>query len=185
MHAVTYRVQLLRDSGYRQTEGISYTDMEWTYLPLFAVQSLIYLDYVVYQYLVGREGQTMDSAVLLRSVWQHEYLARRIIGHVDNLAAEYKKGFSYVTTERQIEYLVNLVFKTCLIKQNDAQFNNEKLIEFDQFVLQHRPDLYNALGKEIVKPFFPLRYVRYWRKHGKRFPIDGLRESFRKLRYKS
>jgi len=185
MHAVTYKVQMLRGIGYRQTEGISYTDTEWTYIPLFAVKSVVYLDCVVYQYLVGREGQTMDSAVLLKSVWQHEHLAKRLIEHVEALPEESRRGFSYVTTERQIEYLVNLVFKTCLIKQNDAQFNNEKLTEFDHFVLQHRPKLYRALGKEKVKPFFPLRYVRYWRKHGKRFPIDVLREAFRKLRYKS
>ncbi len=185
MHAVTYKVNMLREIGYHQTEGISYTDTEWTYIPLYAVKSVVYLDYIVYQYLVGREGQTMDSTVLLKSVWHHEHLARRIIEHVSGLPKEYKKGFSYVTTERQIEFLVNLVYKTCLIKQNDEQFDNKKLEGFDQFLLEHRPDLYKSSGKEKAKPFFPLRYVKYWRKHGKRFPIDGLRETFRKLRYRS
>ena len=185
MHAVTYKVQLLKDIGYSQTEGISYTDTEWAYIPLYAVKSVVYLDCIVYQYLVGREGQTMDSAVLIKSVWQHEHLARRIIEHVEGLPEEFKKGFSYVTTERQVSYLVNLVYKTCLIKQNRNQFDNNKLVQFDQFLLGHRPDLYRALGREKVKPFFPLRYVSYWRKHGKRFPVDGLRETFRRLRYNS
>lgn len=185
MHAVTYRMQMLKDIEYRQTEGISYTDIEWTYIPLYAVKSVVYLDCIVYQYLVGRDGQTMDSAVLIKSVWQHEHLARRIIKHVENLPEEDKKGFSYVTTERQISYLVNLVYRTCLIKQDSVQFDNNKLMSFDQFLLSHRPDLYISLGKEKVKPFFPLRYVGYWRRHGKRFPIDGLRKAFRKLRYDS
>lgn len=185
MHAVTYRVQMLKDIGYRQTEGISYTDTEWTYIPLYAVKSVVYLDCIVYQYLVGREGQTMDSTVLIKSVWQHEHLARRIIEHVENLPDESKRGFSFTTTERQISYLVNLVYKTCLIKQNRVQFDNNKLVAFDQFLHEHRPDLFKSLENEKVKPFFPLRYVSYWRRHGRRFPIDGLRDSFRRFRYRS
>ena len=34
MHALTYRTELLLKMGYRQLEGVSYTDTEWSLLPL-------------------------------------------------------------------------------------------------------------------------------------------------------
>ena len=36
MHALAYRTELLRTMGYRQTEGISYTDTEWACYPCSA-----------------------------------------------------------------------------------------------------------------------------------------------------
>lgn len=60
MHAFTYRVHMLRASGYRQTEGISYTDSEWTCYPVLMVKRLCYLPLPVYRYLTARPGQTME-----------------------------------------------------------------------------------------------------------------------------
>lgn len=70
MHALAYRTQLLRDTGYRQTEGISYTDTQWCTYPLFYAKTILFLDLSVYQYNLAREGQTMDPKVILRSLGQ-------------------------------------------------------------------------------------------------------------------
>ena len=183
MHAVTYNVQLLRSIGYYQTEGISYTDLEWTYLPLYAVKTVVYIDRIVYQYCVGREGQTMDSAVLVRSVWQHEPLARRFIEHAENLPVDKKNCFSYKTLERQIVYIVELVFRLCLVKQEASQFDNARLEAFDSYIKDHKPELYRSLASNRIKPYIPIHYVSYWRRHRRRFPVDFLRNAFRKLKY--
>ena len=60
MHMAAYRVEPLRASGYRQTEGISYTDSEWACYPVLMVKRLCYLPLPVYSYLVGRAGQTTE-----------------------------------------------------------------------------------------------------------------------------
>ncbi len=57
LHAVAYRTEILRRIGYRQTEGISYTDQEWIFWPLIAVEKIYYLPVNVYSYLLGRYGQ--------------------------------------------------------------------------------------------------------------------------------
>ena len=44
MHALTYRTALLRDFGYRQTEGISYTDTEWACYPVFYAKDIVFFD---------------------------------------------------------------------------------------------------------------------------------------------
>ena len=70
MHAVTYRTQMLRDIDYHQTEGISYTDQEWIFLPLNAAKRAFYVQVCLYHYLTGREGQTIDSKVYAKNVGQ-------------------------------------------------------------------------------------------------------------------
>lgn len=70
MHAVTYRTQMLRDINYHQTEGISYTDQEWIFLPLNAAKRAFYVQVCLYHYLTGREGQTIDSKVYAKNVGQ-------------------------------------------------------------------------------------------------------------------
>lgn len=68
MHSVCYRTGLLREMGYVQTEGISYTDQEWVFYPLFRVRSIAFVDIPLYRYNVAREGQTMSPAVQLRDI---------------------------------------------------------------------------------------------------------------------
>lgn len=182
MHAVTYRVEMLKAINYFQTEGISYTDTEWTYIPMHAVNTIAYFDYAVYQYLIGRDGQTMDTSVLVKSVWQHEHLARRLILHAESLIEDEKKGFGLMTLERQIKYVVDLVYKISLLKQDGSQFNNDKLVEFDSFLKEHKPDYYRLLAYKRIKPFFPVCYVRFWREHKRRFPVDFIRNVYRKLK---
>ena len=60
MHSITYRRRLLTDINYRQTEGISYSDNEWCFLPLGMSHTFYYLPLNIYQYVIGREGQTVS-----------------------------------------------------------------------------------------------------------------------------
>lgn len=59
MHAITYNRNLLVRMNYHQTEGISYTDQEWSTIPIVNVKCACYYNNCLYQYLLGREGQTM------------------------------------------------------------------------------------------------------------------------------
>ena len=180
MHAVTYRTELLRSINYVQTTGISYTDIEWTYNPLYAVKTMVYFDYNVYQYLVGREGQTMDPKVMMRTINHHEIIARSLI---ENEKKHPSHGFVHVTFERQIMYLLAKVYRTRLVLQNETSFNQGEMASFDAYLNEQRPDLYRCMGKLMLKGFVPIPYVLYWRAFGHRFPVDGIRNLYRRIRY--
>ena len=64
-----FRTRMLRDIGYRQTEGILYTDLEWGTFPMLGVRKIKYLPVVVYRYFQGREGQSISAAVGCRAWW--------------------------------------------------------------------------------------------------------------------
>lgn len=180
MHAVTYRTQMLRDIYYSQTEGISYTDSEWVHLPLYSVKSMAYFDLNVYQYLVGRDGQTMDPKVMIRTINHHEIIARSLI---ENEEKHPSQGFAHETIQRQIEYLLIKVYRTRLALQDEASFNQEEMAAFDLYIKEHRPDMYRKMGKLPLKKGMPIPYVLYWRVLGHRFPVDGIRNLYRRIRY--
>ena len=184
MHAVTYRAHLLKQINYHQSEGISYTDTEWTYIPLSDVETFAYVNRVVYQYFLGRDGQTMDATVMVKSIWQIEQIVLKLINHLKNFSPERRNSFSYITTNRHIECLTRLIYKTYLINQSNDQFDNKHLIAFDSYISANRSDLYEQMDKLKVKPYFPVHYVRFWRRFGKRFPIDWLRSIYRRIKYR-
>ena len=79
MHGLTYRTEMLRQMNYRQTEGISYTDLEWATYPLFAAQNIVFYNIDLYQYNMAREGQTMDPKVMARNIGQLEKVTEQLI----------------------------------------------------------------------------------------------------------
>jgi len=180
MHAVTYRTQMLHDINYTQTEGISYTDSEWVHLPLYAIKTMVYFNLNLYQYLVGREGQTMDPKVMMRTINHHEIIARSLI---ENEEKHPSQGFAHVTMQRQIEYLLIKVYRTRLALQDEKSFNQEEMAVFDAYIKDHRPDMYRKMGKLPLKKGMPIPYVLYWRVFGHRFPVDGIRNLYRRIRY--
>lgn len=60
LYHVAYRLKNLKAIEYRQTEGIYYTDMEWITIPMSTVGNVYFTPFVVYKYLVGREGQSVN-----------------------------------------------------------------------------------------------------------------------------
>lgn len=70
MHQIAYSRDVFNRFVYRQTEGISYTDIEWAIKPLYHASHASFLDITLYKYLSGREGQTMSPERLRNSVPQ-------------------------------------------------------------------------------------------------------------------
>lgn len=62
MHSLTYRLELLKGINYVQTEGICYTDTEYVFYPLIAARTIYFMNLSLYQYLVGRDDQSVSIA---------------------------------------------------------------------------------------------------------------------------
>lgn len=67
MHRLLYSMDLLKRTGYVQTEGICYTDTEYAYYPLSCARTIYFMDISLYQYYVGRDGQSMEEDSLVRN----------------------------------------------------------------------------------------------------------------------
>lgn len=78
MHAIAYKTSLLAKNKIRLDEGVLYTDVEFALFPIPYVQTAYYLPEVVYQYVIGREGQSMDRSLYGKTMTQH----RMVLDHL-------------------------------------------------------------------------------------------------------
>lgn len=88
MHAVAYRTTMLREIGYVQTEGISYTDTEWTYLPVAESRDVRAIREPVYRYLLGRAGQTVERTTFAKNVWMQDRILDGMLRQYDAATCE-------------------------------------------------------------------------------------------------
>lgn len=142
MHCVTYNSDIFKRINYHQSEGISYTDMEWVFHPMSAVNSVYYHDKIIYRYLVGREGQTIETATRLKRL---SYVAAGVWACL--------KVFKYIPKDNPAYYyLENLIYERAAgvylpyLTNKNVKFD---LVEFD-----------NKLKKENIELFRKMDYIR-------------------------
>jgi len=82
MHALIYRTQLLRDCGLRLPEHTFYVDNLYAFVPLPHVRTLFYLDVDFYRYFIGRDGQSVNEAVMIRRIDQQILVNRLMQEHL-------------------------------------------------------------------------------------------------------
>ncbi len=170
MHALTYRTDLLRQMGYHQTEGISYTDTEWAALPVFHARTILFLNINLYQYNLDREGQTMAPEVIMRSLPQMEKVN-------DSLLAYYQSHLALLSPARAafmkqyFENRLRLFYKLYLLDMPRKNFRAEDLQRVDdKYVpILRTLDLHPRLYPE--NKLLHIDYIAYWHRHHRRWPI--------------
>lgn len=70
MHALTYRTAVVRESGMQLPEHTFYVDFIYAYQPFPWVKTMKYLDTPFYHYFIGRDGQSVQTDVMIRRVDQ-------------------------------------------------------------------------------------------------------------------
>lgn len=163
MHAITYRTQFLRDIHYTQTEGMSYTDQEWILLPMPYVKTLYYIALDVYQYYTGREGQTMDPAVMKKSYPQLCHALLRVMSEYRNSLKEaVNKAYVIESVTSTLDWLYDTVFITAKLQGDNAYVR-----DLDIVLEQSFPDIYNHLAERYISRLYRYKYVADWRKKGR------------------
>lgn len=88
MHCITTKTAILKSNKYFQTENISYTDMQFVFYSILYSSTVGFCDYNIYQYCLGRDGQTMSVSSMIKN-HNHFYLnAKRLLLEYKN----YVKG---------------------------------------------------------------------------------------------
>ena len=134
---------MLRQNGYVQTEGISYTDLEWDTYPLFYAKDMIFFNFDLYQYNMDREGQTMDPKVLNKSIAQQEKITSQILAFLES------RGLEGLSHERQTflrQYYLNRLRLIC------------------------KSHLFGEIKLYPENKLIRCNAMKYWHKHHKRWP---------------
>lgn len=178
MHSAAYRLENLRMLDYHQTENISYTDVEWTFLPMATVQKVFYINVPLYRYTLGREGQTVDPKVSAVKFGDNvkctmsmtkafvDFVERGDKGILVHRGFRLDNKENIEMLEKKLLRRIKTMYKYYLIKNRNI--NISELYEMDMLMKKISPRLYALSSKFVVSsPVFPFRYVRSWRRNGK------------------
>lgn len=164
---LTYRYQILKESGYHQTEGISYTDLEWSSLPFCNISSIVYLPETIYCYIRGRAGQSVDIAYRKNNMWMENQVVLDLVRKYEKLKHDLAQD-NVALFKAIISAFVQTVYRHYLILEPHA-LQQSDLMEFDSKLRQVSEEIYQSVTttKEARK-FGTYYYVRDFRTNGKR-----------------
>ena len=166
MHGVTYKTENLRSIAYTQTEGISYTDQEWIFIPMTTIRTFSYFNSVLYLYLIGREGQTMNADVLVKSMKQFQTMVLSSVKRYDDYIHKNSKVNDYLVFK--LNDNIRFIYNRALLRRN---LPLEELETFDA-TLKHTSSMVYDLSDDIrVHKLFPYKFVKYYRKHKRYLPF--------------
>ncbi len=164
MHAITYKRENLLHINYKQTEGISYTDQEWVFLPLTTIQSLIYLPVSLYIYTLGREGQTMAKDFSDSHFKDNIICASHMIDGFIELKDTPKKV--KILLSEKLFKRIRFIYKFYLLKCKQPDLRH--LTEFDHKVKMCCKELYHRSDQILMsRPIFLYKYIKHWRNNPK------------------
>jgi len=164
MHCMAVRTQLLRDNGYVQQEGISYTDVEFIYYSVKWAKTYYFMDTVVYNYVKGRPGQTMDMDSMVRSMPSFYLVSKRLLE--DYFAPQDENATRLNETIRSnmltammysIRHFnfVALLWKAHLTAEEKAQLN--------EIIALSKPLRSNAFFQRLTGYFHKFPFVKFYR----------------------
>ena len=163
MPGITYRTEILKDLGYVQSEGVPYTDSEWILYPMAGVKVIAYCPVVVYQYLLGRDGQSMSSANIRLGLWKISMVRN------ENFVRNYSRYSSGESSAEFRAYLDKCAYEflywpylACIVKHAVAICEGG-LSGFDSFVKKTDLKLYEWVGTFTRQRVFRFYFVRAWR----------------------
>jgi len=144
MHASTFRTQLLRDCALELFEHCFYVDMQYIFYPLPYLKDYRFLNDSVYRYFIGRPEQSMNPAVFLRNMPQHEKVLRWMIGYYaerrDRLAPEVRDYMAHI-----LYLMFHTHMELVCIRLPDRALAYRSIRDFDAWLRQTAPDLWEKV----------------------------------------
>lgn len=160
MHKIAYKTSILHNMHFSMTENIPYVDNEYAYYPFKYINSVLFINTILYKYFIGREGQTINQSSMVKN-------SLSLLKVITKMLDQYTEtSLSYENQLFSTLYLRNtlaLYYHTKLIVQGNDKKENEKLKELDTLVKIKGNKLYKLLGKTTYKK---IPYIYIWRKTG-------------------
>ena len=148
MHSLCYRTDVLRDEGLPMPAHTFYVDNIYAYVPLPRCRTMYYADIDLYRYFIGREGQSVNEATMVKRLDQ-QFRVTRIMMNSFHL-------FDDIESSRLRSYMMGyftMMMAICSVftKLSDEEGADERLKqlwadlkEFDARMYRHAR--YGVLG---------------------------------------
>lgn len=153
MHALTYRTAVVRESGMQLPEHTFYVDFIYAYQPFPWVKTMKYLDTPFYHYFIGRDGQSVQTDVMIRRVDQLRLVNQCMVRATPERGTVPDGLYRYMIHFLAIESSVASVF---MILSRDPE-NYEKKKDMWDDIKAYSPTIYKDVRKKAMSRALNLR----------------------------
>ncbi len=165
MHSVTYKTSLLRSINYSQTEGISFTDQEWVFLPTAYVKTVAYFHKPVYKYLVGRIGQTIGEDFLKRQIALQKIYSKQILQYEDTIQSLGDKNQVVTYLKERLMFNLDYLYRIALLYHKNTE-SIQELTAFDKHIRLTSKKATEIVDSLLIHPSLSFHYAASWYKSG-------------------
>ena len=144
MHSIIYRTQILRDCNLRLPKHTFYVDNIYMYQPLPLVKKMYYMDVNLYQYLIGRDDQSVNERTMIKRIDQQirvNKLMMDIYSKCRNLP------------ENLDQYMVHYFNMMMTVASEMLMLGGEKIH------LEKKQELWNYLKREYPALYRKIKYT--------------------------
>lgn len=141
MHNYYIKTNILKSFNIKCHEHHFYVDEEYVMFSLLHVKTVFLLDSVIYQYWVGRDGQSVSIASRRKNMGQY-------LDIVNYLSDFYYSNKSKMTKNQQLHYQGKIALFTSGVYSTLMSYNTsdkkQQLKKFDLELKEKYPDIYHA-----------------------------------------
>ena len=160
MHNMTIRTDILREHQIQIDEHCYYVDMEYILYPMPYVETIAFLPEFLYQYQIGRQGQSMDPAKMQRNATQYDHVLASIYAYYDAHCREIKQP----NRKKYIDRLISRFYASrikILLSMPDASRRKNEFITMEEVLYRDYPDIYAANVNKPIRLLRGSKYVLY------------------------
>ncbi len=137
MHSVIYKLDTIKRSKLRMTEGVCFTDFEYLIYPASCTSYITFLKEVLYNYDLTRDGQSIDPKEISRN---YNDLATVIKNMIPSLP-QFSDFAIFLTNNILVFFYYRMLF-LCV--------DDSKLKEIDNLLKKSKPIFFRNLNKKLL-----------------------------------
>ena len=160
MHNMTIRTDILREHQIHIDERCYYVDMEYILYPVPYVETIAFLPEFLYQYQIGRQGQSMDPAKMQRNATQYDHVLASIYAYYD----AHCRDIEQPNRKKYIDRLISRFYASrikILLSMPDASRRKNEFITMEEVLYRDYPDIYAANVNKPIRLLRGSKYVLY------------------------
>ena len=151
MHSITYRLEMLKSCGLRLPKHTFYVDNLYAFYPLPFVKKILYLDFDLYHYFIGRVDQSVNEKVMFSRIDQQEQIAYTMFGMHD---------LDRVESPRLRRYMVQYMAVMCaIVSALYVRHGDKASIEAKKTFWMRTETRYQGAYRHLRK-IFGVRFIR-------------------------
>lgn len=164
MHSVIYRTELLRECGLQLPKHTFYVDNIFIFKPMIHVERLMYINVDLYHYYIGREGQSVNEATMVKRIDQQLLINRTLIDFFSDNKDINKQMYRFL--KQYLDMMMCVASIICIVSNDKKLLNKKK--ELWAYLRERDPQLYKELRTTIfgITMNLPGRFGRFLSKTG-------------------